>query len=248
MDNQGYKTSHMYRYACAVVFALSVGLLTIPYGLTLGVLGWALPLQSRFALVKQWRRSFIFLERHILGINVRVIGLENIPDEPCVIVSNHQSAWETVGLQTYFSPCVYVLKKELLAIPFFGWGLASVKMIAIERQSTIDSLKKVTDQGKDRLARGISVIVFPEGTRSHPDDLLPFQIGGAFLAVKCNALVLPVTHNAGRVWPKGAFLKGPGTITVVIGKAIDPAGLRAQALNKMIELRIREQLAETERG
>ena len=136
----------------------------------------------------------------------------------------------------------------LLAIPFFGWGLASVKMIAIERQSTIDSLKKVTDQGKDRLARGISVIVFPEGTRSHPDDLLPFQIGGAFLAVKCNALVLPVTHNAGRVWPKGAFLKGPGTITVVIGKAIDPAGLRAQALNKMIELRIREQLAETERG
>jgi len=236
------KFAYANRYTRSVIFALGVGTFTIPYGLVLGLLGWALPLKARFILVRHWRKCFIYLERYVLGIKIVVSGLENIPMEPCVVISNHQSAWETVGLQAYFSPCVYVLKKELLSIPFFGWGLSSIKMIAIERSATIESLKNVTSQGKNRLENGITVIVFPEGTRVDPGQILPFQIGGAFLAAKTNALVLPVTHNAGSVWPKKSFLKGPGTITVVIGKPIQSEGIRPQALNQLLERTIKDQL------
>lgn len=223
-----------------LLFDSAVVLVTIPFGVVLGLAGFALPLKTRFWLVKCWRRCFSFFERFLLGIRVEVMGVENIPNEPCVVISNHQSAWETVGLQAIFYPCVFVLKEELLRIPFFGWGLASVKMIAIDREASKKALKKVAQQGADRLRSGISVIVFPEGTRSEPDSLLPFQIGGAYLASKCHAPVVPVAHNAGKVWPKGASMKGPGVIKVVIGEPIMP-GLRAPELNRRIESWIRQQ-------
>jgi 1-acyl-sn-glycerol-3-phosphate acyltransferase len=223
-----------------LLFDSAVVLVTIPFGIILGVVGFALPLKTRFWLVKCWRQCFSFFEHYILGIRIEVIGAENIPREPCVVISNHQSAWETVGLQTLFYPCVFVLKEELLKIPFFGWGLASIKMIAIDRNASKKALKKVAEQGSDRLRSGVSVIVFPEGTRSEPDSLLPFQIGGAYLASKCNAPVIPVAHNAGKAWPRGASLKGPGVIKVIIGQPIMP-GLRASELNHRIESWIRQQ-------
>lgn len=224
-----------------LLFDVAIALVTIPFGVILGLTGFALPLKTRFWLVKCWRNSFIFFERHILGIRVEVIGAENIPKEPCIIIANHQSAWETVGLQTLFSPCVFVLKEELLKIPFFGWGLRAVKMIAIDREASKKALKKVTDQGIDRLQSGISVVIFPEGTRADAHTLRPFQIGGAYLASKSDAPVLPVAHNAGSVWAKGAALKGPGVIRVVIGEPIQP-GLRAQELNERVESWIRTQI------
>ena len=229
----------------SLLFDVAVACVTVPFGLVLGLIGFILPLSVRFWLIKCWRRCFTFFERYILGIRVEVIGAENIPNEPCIIISNHQSAWETVGLQTLFSPCVFVLKEELLKIPFFGWGLASVKMIAIDRESSKQALKKVTEQGLDRIASGISVVVFPEGTRADPDETLPFQIGGAYLASKCRAPVIPVAHNAGAVWPKGASIKGPGVIRVVIGEPIQP-GLRAQELNDRVETWIRAQNSASE--
>ena len=220
--------------ARSLLFDGAIALVTIPIGIILGLIGFALPLRSRFWLVKCWRQAFSFFERHLLGIRVEVIGTEHIPSEPCIIISNHQSAWETVGLQTLFSPCVFVLKEDLLKIPFFGWGLAAVRMIAINRNASKAALKKVTEQGIDRLKLGISVVVFPEGTRSGPHDLLPFQIGGAYLATKSNVPVVPVSHNAGTVWPKGSRIRGPGVIKVIIGEPIMP-GLKAQALNKRLE-------------
>jgi 1-acyl-sn-glycerol-3-phosphate acyltransferase len=223
-----------------LLFDSAVVIVTIPFGLTLGLAGFILPLKTRFWLVKCWRRCFTFFERYILGIRIEVIGSENIPNEACIVISNHQSAWETVGLQTLFYPCVFVLKEELLKVPFFGWGLASVKMIAINRDASKKALKQVTEQGIDRLSNGISVVVFPEGTRSEPESLLPFQIGGAYLASKCNAPVIPVAHNAGKIWPKGSPVKGPGVIRVVVGEPIMP-GLRAQELNELIEKWIRKQ-------
>jgi len=223
-----------------LLFDVLVAIVTVPFGIVLAVAGFALPLKLRFWLVRCWRRCFTFFERYILGIRVEVIGAENIPKEACIVISNHQSAWETVGLQTLFYPCVFVLKEELLKIPFFGWGLSAVKMIAIDRESSKKALKKVTDQGIDRIQSGISVVVFPEGTRADADTLLPFQIGGAYLASKCNAPVVPVAHNAGRIWPSGASIKGPGVIRVVIGEPIMP-GLRAQELNDRIEAWIRQQ-------
>lgn len=234
-------SSKLVQKARGLLFDGAVALVTIPFGLVLGCVGFALPLKARFMLVKWWRYCFVFFERFILGIRIEVIGAERIPNQPCVIISNHQSAWETVGLQTLFSPCVFVLKEELLKIPFFGWGLASVKMIAIDREASKKALKKVTDQGIDRLAQGISVVVFPEGTRAAANELLPFQIGGAFLASKSNALVVPVAHNAGNVWPRGSSLKGPGVITVTIGEPIMP-GLKPQELNERVETWIREQV------
>lgn len=233
--------SKISRKARNLLFDSAVAMVTIPFGLVLGIVGFALPLKTRFWLVKCWRRCFTFFERHILGIRVEVIGAENIPQQPCIIISNHQSAWETVGLQTLFSPCVFVLKEELLKIPFFGWGLAAVKMIAIDREASKKALKKVTEQGVDRLASGISVVVFPEGTRAEAHSLLPFQIGGAYLASKSHAVVIPVAHNAGMVWPKGSSIKGPGVIKVVIGEPIEP-GLRPQELNDRVESWIRQQI------
>lgn len=223
-----------------LLFDVLVVIITIPFGITLAVAGFALPLSVRFWLVRCWRQCFTFFEHYILGITVEVTGRENIPKAACIVISNHQSAWETVGLQTLFYPCVFVLKEELLKIPFFGWGLRSVKMIAIDRESSKKALKKVTDQGIDRIKSGISVVVFPEGTRADAGTMLPFQIGGAYLASKCNAPVVPVAHNAGRIWPSGASAKGPGVIRVVIGEPIMP-GLRAQELNDRIESWIRQQ-------
>jgi len=223
------------------LFDAAVAIVTIPFGLILGCIGFALPLRVRFLLVKWWRCCFIFFERFILGIRVEVIGAENIPQQPCVIIANHQSAWETVGLQTLFSPCVFVLKEELLKIPFFGWGLAAVKMIAIDREASKKALKHVTDQGIDRLGQGISVVVFPEGTRASAGEVQAFQIGGAYLASKSHAPIVPVAHNAGVVWPKGSSLKGPGVITVIIGEPIMP-GLKAQELNEQVETWIRRQM------
>lgn len=232
--------SNIARKARNLLFDSLVVLVTIPFGIVLGVIGFALPLKARFWLVKCWRCCFTFFERTILGIRVEVIGAEHIPQEPCVVISNHQSAWETVGLQTLFSPCVFVLKEELLKIPFFGWGLSAVKMIAIDRSASKKALKKVTDQGIDRLRSGISVVIFPEGTRADPGSLHDFQIGGAYLASKSNVPVIPVAHNAGLVWPKGSAIKGPGVIRIVIGEPIMP-GLRPQALNERVESWIRQQ-------
>jgi len=220
--------------ARSLLFDGAVAIVTIPIGIILGLFGFALPLRSRFWLVKCWRHAFSFFERHLLGIRVEVTGAEHIPNEPCIIISNHQSAWETVGLQTLFTPCVFVLKEDLLKIPFFGWGLASVKMIAIDRDASKAALKKVAEQGIDRLNRGISVVVFPEGTRADPHCVLPFQIGGAYLASKTHAPVVPVSHNAGTIWARGSRIRGPGVIKVIIGEPIMP-GLKAQALNKRLE-------------
>ena len=231
--------------ARSLLFDGAIALVTIPIGIILGLIGFALPLRSRFWLVKCWRQAFSFFERHLLGIRVEVIGTEHIPSEPCIIISNHQSAWETVGLQALFSPCVFVLKEELLKIPFFGWGLAAVRMIAINRNASKAALKKVTEQGIDRLKLGISVVVFPEGTRSGPHDLLPFQIGGAYLATKSNVPVVPVSHNAGTVWPKGSRIRGPGVIKVTIGEPIMP-GLKAQELNQQLEDWMRRQIQQVE--
>lgn len=221
-------------------FDIAVVLVTIPIGILLGLLGPILTLNARFWIVKTWRHCFTFFEHKILGISIEIVGSEHIPNVPCIIISNHQSAWETVGLQSIFYPCVFVLKEELLKIPFFGWGLKSIEMIAIDRDSSKTALKKVVEQGSDRLRKGISVVIFPEGTRADPGSLLPFQIGGAYLASKCNVPVVPVAHNAGRIWPRGSSVKGPGTVRVVIGKPIMP-GLRATELNASIESWIRMQ-------
>ncbi len=190
---------------------------------------------TRYRIISLWARLTIFLARIICGLDYRVIGAENIPDRPTVVLSKHQSAWETIAFQCIFPPQVWVLKRELLRVPFFGWGLAMTSPIAIDRGAGKEALKQLVEQGRDRLARGFWVVVFPEGTRMKPGSRGKYAIGGAWLAVQAGVPALPVAHNAGEFWGKNAFLKYPGTITVSIGKPIETAGMKASELNRRVE-------------
>lgn len=219
----------------AVLYQLCFILITIPVGSVLALFAWILPTAWVFALIRFWRVLVLACERQILGIRTEVLGRDNIPAQAAVVFAKHQSAWETISLQELFRPAVFVLKRELLKIPFFGWGLAAMKVIAIDRAAGKDALQQVLEQGKDRLARGFWVIIFPEGTRLAPGQKKRFKPGGAYLAVHAGARVVPVAHNAGELWPKNAFLKRPGTITVSIGPAIDPAGLSEHEVNARAE-------------
>lgn len=210
----------------SVVFLLLQIALTVPFGL-LALFFLALPPLPRYRLIALWGRAVIFLARWVLGIRHRVVGLEHLPREPAVVLSKHQSAWETIAFQRIFPPLSFVLKKSLLRIPFFGWGLAAFSPIAIDRGAGREALKQIEAQGKARLEQGFWVLVFPEGTRVAPGEVGNYQIGGPWLAVKAGAPVVPVAHNAGRLWPKNAFIKHPGEIIVVIGPAIPTRGRKA---------------------
>lgn len=221
-------------YIRSTLFMVLVILITAPYGLAISLLGF-LPLSWRYAIIASWRHIFMFLVHRVLGIRMVVKGRENIPAQAAVVLSKHQSAWETVALQELFSPAVFVMKKELYRLPFFGWGLAAMRMIGIDRSAGKDALFQVVEQGRDRLARGLWVIVFPEGTRVAPGLKKRFKIGGAHLAVNAGVPVVPVAHNAGELWKRNAFLKQPGTVTLSIGPAIDTTGLSDQEANQRAE-------------
>jgi 1-acyl-sn-glycerol-3-phosphate acyltransferase len=210
----------------SVLFLLLQIALTIPFGLLVLFL-LPLPRLPRYRFITLWGRVVIFLARQVLGIRYRVTGLENLPQGPAVLMAKHQSAWETIAFQQIFPPLSFVLKKSLLRIPFFGWGLAAFSPIAIDRGAGREALKQIETQGRERLRQGFWVLVFPEGTRVAPGETGTYQIGGAWLAAKTGAPVVPVAHNAGRCWPRNAFIKHPGEITVVIGPTIASAGRKA---------------------
>lgn len=208
----------------AVLFLIGAVLVTAPFSLLI-VAAILLPIKVRYALVDVWRRLFMWLIAGVLGIHYRVVGQENIPARASVILSKHQSAWETVALQEVFPHMVFVMKRELLLLPFFGWAFMSMKMISIDRKAGKDALSQVVEQGRDRLAAGYWVTIFPEGTRVAPGQKKRFKGGGAHLAAQAGVPVVPVAHNAGEFWPRNAFIKKPGTVTISVGPAIDTAGL-----------------------
>lgn len=192
--------------------------------------------QTAYRLVRLWRQIFLFAVRWILGIRTVVLGQENMPKTAAVLLSKHQSAWETVALQEIiYGNGVFVMKKELVHLPFFGWALAALRMISIDRKGGRDALDRVAEQGRDRLAKGYYVILFPEGTRVAPGLTKRYQPGGAYLAIRCGAQVVPVAHNAGECWPRNAFVKHPGTITMSIGQPIDATGMNERELNAKVE-------------
>lgn len=210
----------------SVLFFVLKAVFTVPFVLCVLPLFFLPPL-PRYRVIALWGRVVIWLARVILGIRFRVEGLEHLPHAPSVVLSKHQSAWETIAFQQIFPPLSFVLKKNLLHIPFFGWGLALFSPIAIDRGAGREALKQIEVQGRERLQQGFCVLVFPEGTRVAPGETGNYQIGGAWLAVKAGVPVLPVAHNAGRCWPKNALIKRPGEITVIIGPAIPTAGRKA---------------------
>ena len=152
-----------------------------------------------------------------------------------IIMCKHQSAWETMGLQQIFPPQVWVLKRGLLWLPFFGWGLAALSPIAIDRGSVHRALRQMVRQGEQRLRAGIWVVVFPEGTRVAPGEHRRYQAGGGLLAVESGCPVVPVAHNAGRYWSRNSILKRPGTIQVIVGPVIEPHGKTATEVTRACE-------------
>lgn len=208
--------------------------MTPPFIIVLLLLSW-LPKRQlrRFSMI--WVDAAMWFIKHLLGIDYRVVGAENIPKTPCVILSKHQSAWETIVLQRIFEWTSFVYKKELHWLPFFGWGLYVMPFVGIDRGAGKDALNQVATRGKQRLGEGYSVIIFPEGTRVAPGHKKRYKIGGAFLAAQSGAPAVPVALNAGEFWRRKAFLKRPGTVTVSIGPAIDPAGRSAEDINSAAE-------------
>jgi 1-acyl-sn-glycerol-3-phosphate acyltransferase len=204
---------------------------------------YPLPALARYRVITQWSRLVLWAARRICHIHFRVIGAERIPPAPFIVLSKHQSAWETLAFQMIFPPQVWVVKRDLLWLPFFGWGLAMLSPIAIDRGSGTRALRQMLEQGRERLARGFCIVIFPEGTRVAPGERGEYQLGGAWLAARTGTPVVPVAHNSGEVWGRNAFLKYPGTITVSIGAPIETRGLAADALNAQVEGWIEAEMA-----
>ncbi len=198
---------------------------------------------TRYRIISGWALIMLWLLRVLCGIRMEVRGAGNIPREPCIVLCKHQSAWETMALQKVFPPQVWVLKRELLWLPFFGWGLAMTSPIAIKRSEGREAMKQLLKQGKERLQMGFCVVIFPEGTRIPYGQRGKYKIGGALLGASSGAPVVPVAHNAGRLWGRKSFLKHPGVITMSIGAPIDPAGLKAEEINRRVEEWIENEIA-----
>lgn len=203
---------------------------------------WALPVRARFRFATQWNRFAVWWVAVTCGVRYRVSGQENVPAGPFVVLSNHQSPWETLFLYYHFVPICAILKRELLWIPFFGWALAVLKPIAIDRSKGRSARQNMLTEGPKRLALGLSVLVFPEGTRVDVGQEKKFLTGGAELAITAGAMVLPVAHNAGICWPARRFAKRPGVIDVVIGKPIPTAGREARELTEEVQAWVRQAL------
>ena len=200
----------------------------------LGVLLWPLPFKWRYIAVSRWAVLNLWLLEKICDVRYEVEGREHISDQASVILCKHQSSWETLALQAVFPPQVWVLKRELLWIPFFGWGLASLKPIAIDRTAGRQALNQIIEQGKKRLSAGYWVVVFPEGTRIPSGKMGRFGVGGAKLAVEAGVPITPVAHDAGKAWPRHGFIKYPGVIKLVIGPVISSQNKTPVELNQIV--------------
>jgi 1-acyl-sn-glycerol-3-phosphate acyltransferase len=196
----------------------------------------------RYRLITGYNHIVIWLARWVLGIRYVVEGLEHLPKQPSIILAKHQSAWETVAFLFLFPPVSPVIKQELLNVPFFGWAFRMLSPIAIDRGAGREALKQIVTRGGEKLAQGFWVLVFPEGTRVAPGEKGRYGIGGGWLAAETGAPIVPVAHNAGEVWPKNAFIKRPGTVTVRIGPVIDSAGKSAAELTRAVEAWIESEM------
>ena len=202
-----------------------------------------LPRIPMYRIAASWCRVNLWGARWLCGIRHRVVGAENIPSTPHIVMSKHSSTWETMALNLYFPPLAFVAKKELLSIPFFGWGFALSSPITIDRKAGRDAMAQMVEQGRERFGQGFWIVVYPEGTRIPVGTRSRYKTGGARLALALPAPVLPIAHNAGYLWPKGVLGKKPGTITMSIGKPIASTGMDLAALNDAIETWIEDEVA-----
>lgn len=232
----------------SVVFNLGMAVSAVIVAI-FGILFVPFSFNVRYRVISQWARFNLWWLALTCGLRYEVEGRENIPAGTAIIFCKHQSAWETLALQELFPPQIWLLKRELLWIPFFGWGLALLEPIAINRSAGLRAMRQLVEQGIARLRAGRWVVIFPEGTRVTPGQRGIYHKGGALLAEKSGFPVVPVAHNAGEFWPRQGFLKKPGTIRVVIGPVIETQGRKPAEINALAETWIEAQMQQiTRRG
>jgi 1-acyl-sn-glycerol-3-phosphate acyltransferase len=233
------------RFVRSLLFTAYMMASACAWGAVMGVC-FFLPYRAQFAMARGWARCLLWVLERLCGLKFVVEGRERIPQGNHIIMANHTSAWETVALFVIFPPQVWVLKRELLWIPFVGWGLKRLRPIAINRGAGHRAVNQVIEQGKQRLAAGLWVIIFPEGTRVVAGESRKFGVSGALLATATGQLVVPLSHNAGAFWPRRGIVKKPGTIRVVIGEPVESQGKGARDLTEEIRLAIEAGLTRIE--
>jgi len=227
----------------------------VPVALIVGVFGplvcasYVVPLEWRYRIVRLWTFLTLLSLRGFCGLGYRIHWHGELPAGGKVIFCKHSSTWETFALNRVLGPMqlVWVVKRELLRIPIFGWGLAAMNSIALDRGAGRKAVLQLVDQGTARLQRGISIVVFPEGTRVRPGQKVRYKLGGAILAGASGAPVIPVAHNAGDFWPRHSLIKWPGEVQMHVGPAIDPAGKSPQQINDEAQAWIEAKMAEITR-
>jgi 1-acyl-sn-glycerol-3-phosphate acyltransferase len=227
----------------SAVFLFGGVLITAVFGLLVPAAG---PFGYRAAcwMARLYGRIMLAWSVVTLGIRYEVRGWENVPGYPVVFMAKHQSAWETLFMDACFPPQCWIVKRELLWLPFFGWGLMAIRCIAIDRSSGHSARDQIVEQGARRLKQGMWVSIFPEGTRVAPGQRGRYGIGGALLATRTGTPILPMAHNAGEVWPRNSFRKHPGVVKVVIGSPIATAGRDAISVNNEVQAWIEGRMRE----
>jgi 1-acyl-sn-glycerol-3-phosphate acyltransferase len=221
----------------SLLYFFAMVLSVLVYGVAIVVPGWFLPAGYADGLASRWGRLNLWLQRVICGLEVNVVGLENLPVAgPCIVMSKHQSAWETIALRGLLRPDQsWVLKRELTRIPIFGWGLRLAQAIPIDRSAGRRAVLTLVEEGIARLQQGRCVIIFPEGTRTAPGERRKYGLGGAVLAQRSGVPVVPVAHNAGVFWRRRGVKKYPGIIQLRVGPPIPSVGKKAAAIMADVE-------------
>ncbi len=231
------------QFILSLIFTIYMMVSACIFGLGMAICFW-MPYRAQFNIARTWARILFWLLDKLCGLNFVVEGRERIPPGNHIVMSNHTSAWETVAQFLIFPPQVWVLKRELLWIPFIGWGLKLLRPISINRGAGHRAVTQVVDQGKARLADGLWIIIFPEGTRVVAGEKRKYGVSGALLATAANKFIVPLSHNAGDFWVRRGILKKRGTVRVIIGEAIDATGKDPRRLNEEVKQSIDAGLAQ----
>lgn len=231
-----------------VLFLALYFVLTVVPGAVAVILLWPLPYRVRFGIARAWSRGMLWAGRLICGLEWVVEGGENLPAEPSVIYIKHSSVFETYAQVGVFPPHAWVVKEELRWVPVIGWAASAMKCIAIDRRGGGEAVKQVIRQGKARLAEGIWITIFPEGTRMPPGETRRYGISGAALAREAGCLIVPVAHNARDFFPRNGLPERPGRIRICIGPPVDPSRQEPKETNKITQAWIETKMAEISEG
>jgi len=220
------------QWLASLLFTIFLFVWTGCYAVMFTIAGPLMPFRARFVMARIWGGTLLTALRLICRLDYRVEGAENLPAGNHIALIKHSSAWETFGQVVLVPPHVWVLKRELVWVPFLGWALKLMRAIAIDRSAGKSAVQSVLEQGKQRLAEGEWIVIFPEGTRMPPGETRRYGVSGALLARENERLIVPIAHDAGYYWPRRGLYKKPGTIRVVIGPPIATAGREAREINE----------------